>query len=40
LFAEKSRLWLDEAYLDKPCSVKGLREAVSLLLCGSLEEAV
>jgi len=40
LFTEKSKLWVDEAYLDKPCSVKGLREAVSLLLCGSFEEAV
>jgi CheY-like chemotaxis protein len=40
LFMEKSTLWVDEAYLDKPCSVKGLREAVSLLRCGSFEEAV
>ena len=34
LFKEKSTLWQDEAYLDKPCSVVGLLEAVSLLLVG------
>jgi CheY-like chemotaxis protein len=34
LFKEKSTLWEDEAFLDKPCSVKGLLEAVSLLLFG------
>jgi two-component system, cell cycle sensor histidine kinase and response regulator CckA len=34
LFKEKTMLWADEAFLDKPCSVKGLREAVSLLLFG------
>lgn len=34
LFKEKATLWQDEAYLDKPCSVKGLLEAVSLLLFG------
>ena len=36
LFKEKSLLWQDEAFLDKPCSVKGLSEAVSLLLFGTL----
>ena len=36
LFKEKTMLWADEAFLEKPCSVKGLREAVSLLLFGSL----
>jgi DNA-binding response OmpR family regulator len=36
LFKEKVTLWEDEAYLDKPCSIKGLREAVSLLLSGSV----
>jgi CheY-like chemotaxis protein len=36
LLQEKTMLWKDEAFLDKPCSVKGLREAVSLLLFGSL----
>src|SRR5436309_1729890 len=32
LFKEKVTLWADEAFLDKPCSVKGLLQAVSLLL--------
>jgi len=35
LFKEKVTLWADEAFLDKPCTVKGLLEAVSLLLFGS-----
>jgi two-component system cell cycle sensor histidine kinase/response regulator CckA len=34
LFKEKVSLWADEAFLDKPCSMKGLIEAVSLLLFG------
>jgi CheY-like chemotaxis protein len=37
LFKEKVTLWADEAFLDKPCSVKGLLEAVSLLLFGQFE---
>jgi two-component system, cell cycle sensor histidine kinase and response regulator CckA len=37
LFKEKVTLWADEAFLDKPCSVKGLLQAVSLLLFGNLE---
>ena len=37
LFKEKVTLWEDEAYLDKPCSVKGLLEAVSLLAFGQVE---
>ena len=37
LFKEKSTLWADEAFLEKPCSVKGLLEAVSLLLTGSVD---
>jgi CheY-like chemotaxis protein len=32
LFKEKAQLWQHEAYLDKPCSVQGLLEAVSLIL--------
>ena len=36
LFLDKGNLWDGEAYLDKPCSVKGLLEAVSLALCGHL----
>ena len=34
LFKEKVTLWEAEAFLDKPCSVAGLRQAVSLLLYG------
>ena len=34
LFKEKMTLWEDEAYLDKPCSMKGLIEAISLLVFG------
>jgi CheY-like chemotaxis protein len=37
LFKEKVILWQDEAFLDKPCSVKGLLQAVSLLLYGRFE---
>lgn len=36
LFKEKVTLWADEAFLDKPCSINGLLEAVSLLLTGRL----
>jgi hypothetical protein len=31
LFAERTMLWSGEAFLDKPCTAKGLIEAVSLL---------
>ena len=37
LFKEKTMLWADEAFLDKPCTVKGLREAVSLLITGKFD---
>lgn len=37
LFKEKSTLWQDEAFLEKPCSVKGLLQAVSLLYSGKIE---
>src|SRR5688572_25125341 len=37
LFKEKVTLWAGEAYLDKPCSVKGLLEAVALLVTGKIE---
>ena len=37
LFKDKKTLWEDEAFLDKPCSVKSLKEAVSLLLSGSVD---
>lgn len=34
LFKEKVRLWANEAFIDKPVTVNGLGEAVSLLLYG------
>ena len=34
LFDAKQHLWADEAYLDKPFTREGLREAVALLLFG------
>lgn len=37
LFKEKVTLWEDEAYLDKPCSIQSLLEAVSLLMFGSFK---
>ena len=37
LFKAKVTLWADEAFLDKPCTVKGLLEAVALLLFGSFD---
>ena len=37
LFKDKVTLWEDEAFLDKPCSIKGLLQAVSLLLFGCLQ---
>ena len=37
LFDEKPVLWKNEAFLDKPCSVQGLQQAVSLLLQGRLD---
>jgi two-component system, cell cycle sensor histidine kinase and response regulator CckA len=39
LFKEKATLWADEAFLDKPCTMKGLREAVSLLVSGTVTPA-
>jgi two-component system, cell cycle sensor histidine kinase and response regulator CckA len=36
LFKERLTLWKDEAFLDKPCSVGGLLQAVSLLTLGRL----
>jgi two-component system cell cycle sensor histidine kinase/response regulator CckA len=39
LFKEKNMLWQDEAYLDKPCSVTGLLQAVSLITVGRLDPA-
>ena len=37
LFMEKVTLWQDESFLEKPCSIKGLKEAVALLFFGRLE---
>jgi CheY-like chemotaxis protein len=37
LFAAKNILWEGEAYLDKPTTVAGLLQAVSLLLFGSIK---
>jgi two-component system cell cycle sensor histidine kinase/response regulator CckA len=37
LFKERAVLWENEVFLDKPCSIAGLRQAVSLLLFGVLE---
>ena len=37
LFKEKTALWADEAFLEKPFTSKGLREALSLLVFGSLK---
>ncbi len=37
LFKDKITLWEDEAFLDKPCSVKGLLQALSLLMFGRFE---
>jgi CheY-like chemotaxis protein len=37
LFTEKVTLWEGEAFLEKPCSVKGLLQAVSLLLFGQFD---
>jgi two-component system cell cycle sensor histidine kinase/response regulator CckA len=36
LFKEKVVLWDDEAFLDKPTSIEGLRQAVALLVYGTL----
>jgi len=36
LFEAKSQMWTSEAYLDKPFSADGLRQAVALLVTGKL----
>ena len=36
LFEAKSQMWTSEAYLDKPFSAEGLRQAVALLVAGKL----
>jgi len=36
LFDSKERLWDNEAYLDKPFTMKSLTEAIALLMTGKL----
>jgi two-component system cell cycle sensor histidine kinase/response regulator CckA len=36
LFADRPTLWAHEAYVDKPVSLKGLLEAVSLMIFGEI----
>ena len=38
LFKNKEMLWDGEAYLEKPCTINGLLEAVSLLLSGQVSD--
>jgi CheY-like chemotaxis protein len=40
LFEEKTTLWQEEAFLEKPCSLVGLLQAVSLAVTGSVTSAV
>jgi len=37
LFKDDAKLFEGEAFLDKPCSVQGLLEAVSLLMFGNID---
>ena len=37
LFRDKTTLWQDEAYLEKPCTISGLLQAVSLITVGQVE---
>lgn len=37
LFNEKTTLWQDEAYLEKPCTISGLLQAVALITVGHVE---
>ena len=39
LFTEKTTLWDDEAFLEKPCSAAALLEAVSLAITGRIGAA-
>ena len=38
LFKDKLTLWVGEAFLDKPCGVKALQQAVSLLASGRIQK--
>ncbi len=37
-FTDRITLWEDDAVLDKPCSINGLLQAVSMLVCGRVEQ--
>jgi CheY-like chemotaxis protein len=37
LFAERMTLWENEAFLEKPCSIRAITEAVSLLTSGHID---
>jgi len=37
LFNEKTTLWQDEAYLEKPCTIAGLLQAVALITVGHVQ---
>jgi two-component system cell cycle sensor histidine kinase/response regulator CckA len=37
LFSDRTLLWENETYLDKPCTVRGLLEAVNLALYGRIK---
>jgi CheY-like chemotaxis protein len=39
LFEQKAALWAGEAFLDKPFTSKGLREALSLLVFGGFQKS-
>lgn len=38
LFNQRGNLWKSEAFLEKPCTVQGLLEAVSMMLSGQYDE--
>lgn len=38
LFRDKTTLWQDEAFLEKPCTIAGLLQAVALITMGHVEQ--
>jgi two-component system cell cycle sensor histidine kinase/response regulator CckA len=38
LFTERGNLWRSEAFLEKPCTIQGLLEAVSMMLSGQYDD--
>lgn len=38
LFAQRGALWRAEAFLEKPCTVRGLLEAVAMMLSGQYDD--